>query len=372
MQGECTVSAFIKQASEGGEPCACSTHYRNMFLRTCDVAVEVLCSQRQNTKTNRALQWDTCLSFEYGVDSVADIKLRFHKDMLVLSAPLDYVLARQGVSMPNDYEFISLLEPEMAQDALRLEALAGAQCLVTATEGICPARLAHMRMEQSASDIAAAAIASAQAHSPQHIICEIGPCELPLDPSSKVSLKQSQDQYEAAARACGTEAFDAILLNGMRGVADMRCAIQGVRKVYDGPLFASFDRDELDNLPLEEALAAMLGEPGADADAQADVIGFRSAAAPDVLCDTVRAMASLTDVPILAQISVKAPTDAEKKRASLGGPIEGNPYPLPDALADAALALRKAGAQFLRACGEATPAYTGALCMATMGCDCIR
>ncbi len=313
---------------------------------------------------------------------MADIKLRFHKDMLVLSAPLDYALARQGVSMPNDYEFINLIEPEMTQDALRLESLAGAQCLVTATEGICPARLAHMRMEQRATDIAAAAIASAQASAPQHIICEIGPCGLPLDPSSKASLKQSQDQYEAAACACGTNGFDAILLNGMRSVADMRCAIQGVRKIYDGPLFASLDIDELEGISAEEAVAAMLGEAGTKADAQAatntdtnaraDVIGFRSAAAPDVLCDTVRAMAKLTDAPILVQISVKAPTEAEKKRASLGGSIEGNPYPLPDTLADAALALRKAGAQFLRACGETTPAYTGALCVATMGRDCVR
>ena len=43
-----------------------------------------------------------------------------------------------------------------------------------------------------------------------------------------------------------------------------------------------------------------------------------------------------------------------------------------DALADAALKLRAAGAQFLRACGEATPAYTGALAVAAMGRDCLR
>ena len=83
-------------------------------------------------------------------------------------------------------------------------------------------------------------------------------------------------------------------------------------------------------------------------------------------------MAQLTDAPILVQIRVKAPTAQEKKRASLGGPISGNPYPMPDALADAALQLRAAGAQFLRACGEATPAYTGALAVAALGRDCIR
>ncbi len=302
---------------------------------------------------------------------MADIKLRFHKDMLVFSAPIDYALARQGIDMNQDYEFISLIEPEAARDALRFEALAGAQCLITATEGICPARLAHMRMEDRIGDFAAAAIACARASTPQHVICEIGPCGLPLDPSSKTSLKQSQDQYEAAARALGVRGFDAILLNGMRSAADMRCAVQGVRKTYDGPLFASLDMDCTEAGAVEDAVAAMMGDAKRDA-SRADVVGFRSAAAPDVLCETVRIMATLTDAPILVQISVKAPTEAEKKRVSLGASIAGNPYPFPDMLAGASLALRLAGAQFLRACGEATPAYTGALCAAMMGQDCIR
>ncbi len=308
---------------------------------------------------------------------MADIHLRFHHDMLVLSAPIDYALARQGVDVQGEFEFTSLVEPEMATDALRLEALAGAQCLVTATEGICPARLAHERMEDRAADVASVSLASVRANSPQHILCEIGPCNLPLDPSSKASLKQTMQQYEAAAHAFVGEdggaasggqdaSFDALFLNGMRTEADMRCAIEGVRKVYAGPLFASMDADEqgeFDRITAQQAVDAMRG---------ADVIGVRSSADLDTLCATVRRMAEFTDAPILVQVCVKAPTAQEKKRASLGGSIPGNPYPMPDALADAALKLRAAGAQFLRACGEATPAYTGALAVAAMGRDCLR
>lgn len=353
---------------------------------------------------------------------MADIQLRFHHDMLVLSAPIDYALARQGVDVHEDFEFTSLIEPEMAADALRLEALAGAHCLVTATEGICPARLAHARMEDRAADVATAALASVNANNPQHVLCEIGPCGLPLDPSSKASLKQTAQQYEAAARAFAGEGlgaghgagaghetgaehgagagvgksagslsdgshsglsgaslgfgavpstgegtpFDALFLNGMRTEADMRCAIEGVRKAYDGPLFASMDANEqgeFDRMTVQQVVEAMRG---------ADVVGIRSSAAPETLCAAVRQMAQLTEAPILVQIRVKAPTAQEKKRASLGGPVPGNSYPMPDALADAALQLRAAGAQFLRACGEATPAYTGALAVAALGRDCVR
>ena len=74
---------------------------------------------------------------------MADIEIRFHKDMLVLSAPVDYALERQGVDMAADGEFVSLMEPETVRDAMKLEVMAGAHCLVTNPEGICESRLAH-------------------------------------------------------------------------------------------------------------------------------------------------------------------------------------------------------------------------------------
>ena len=37
---------------------------------------------------------------------MADIELRFHKDMLVLSAPLAFALANQGVDMETEAEYM--------------------------------------------------------------------------------------------------------------------------------------------------------------------------------------------------------------------------------------------------------------------------
>ena len=70
-----------------------------------------------------------------------DIDLRFGRDMLVLSAPLDATLARQGIDAPRDRQYLNLMEPDAIVDAFRLEAMAGAQCLVTTTEDITRARL---------------------------------------------------------------------------------------------------------------------------------------------------------------------------------------------------------------------------------------
>ncbi len=310
---------------------------------------------------------------------MADIELRFHKDMLVLSAPIAYALERQGVDVQTEAEYMSLVEPETMRDALRLEAMAGAQCLVAETD-ITESRLAHKRMETRAQELAQAAISHARANAPQHVLCEVGPCGLPLDATSAASMKQSRAQYEGAARALvagGMAAarsrdaaegvgFDAIFLNGLRSAADVRCGMEGVRAAFAGPVFASVDVDEdgqFDGKPLAEAIETLT---------LADVVGIRSSAAPEAIATVVRQIAAATDKPILVQIDVRQATPAQKRRASLGAPIPENPYAMPDFMVDAAVALRAAGAQFLRATGQATPAYTGALAAGVLGADCIR
>ena len=40
---------------------------------------------------------------------MADIQMRFHRDMRVLSAPVAAALARQGVYVDRDLEFINLI-----------------------------------------------------------------------------------------------------------------------------------------------------------------------------------------------------------------------------------------------------------------------
>ena len=49
-----------------------------------------------------------------------DIQMRFNKDMLVLSTPLDYQLASQGFD-PSDREYVVLCEPELIEEAFKLE-----------------------------------------------------------------------------------------------------------------------------------------------------------------------------------------------------------------------------------------------------------
>lgn len=302
---------------------------------------------------------------------MADIALRFHKDPLVLSAPIDAVLARQGVEDPaKEREFMDLIEPESVLEVQKLDHMVGAQCMVTNTYDITRARLAHSRFDEQSTEIARASVEILRGLRPQHIIASIGPTRLPIDPESKSSLKQNRDQYARAAQDFGS-GIDAILLDGMVSLVDLKCAIAGVKKVCDLPVFASVDLDAEGKMvgrstTWEEALAVM-------ADFQADVVGFSTAAAPDKVVPLIERAAELVDAPILVQLKVG---EHDQRDANPGfRPVEitpENPYRTSDAIFDAALLYLDAGAQFLRAVGHATPSYTGALVIASDGRDCVR
>lgn len=301
---------------------------------------------------------------------MADIALRFHKDPLVLSAPIDEQMARQQVDAAAEREFLDLLDPEMVFEAQRFDHIAGAQCLVTNTYDITRARLVHKRFEEQQVEIAQASVQILEQLKPQHIIASIGPTKLPIDPESRSSLKQNRDQYADAARAFGGR-IDAFLLDGMVSLVDLKCALMGLRKETDLPVFASVNLDADGKMAgrettWEEALAVM-------ADLQADVVGFRTAAPLRQVLPLVQRAAEFVDLPLLVQLEVG---EHDPRDVNPGfRPVEvtdDNPYRTPDALFDAAMALLAAGVQFLRAVGHATPSYTGALVIAGDGRDCVR
>lgn len=333
-----------------------------------------------------------------------DIQLRFHKDMLVLSSPVDAMLARQGIDIARDREYLNLMEPDSIRDALQLEVMAGAHCVVATTEDITRARLAHLRMDADAPRLAAAALSIANEVRPQHVLAEIGPCGLPLDESSKGSLNENRKQYADAARAFEGGTFDAFFLNGFTRIADLKCALMGVAQVSDKPVFASvalgpaplppsaeiaregiaepdieFPRDGYSVLddptapPLPAARLSCLdpAEWPAAIDAMADlgaaVVGFETAEPITQALDFARTAVGRVNLPVLAQLCVKPGADGSKAKNLV--PLEDIEEYTPDTMSTAAVKLYGAGVQFLRATGAATPAYTGGLAAAVAGLD---
>lgn len=287
-----------------------------------------------------------------------DIQMRFHYDMLVLSSPLDASLHKQGIDEDTYIDLLCVDEPETVLEALRVQSSLGIPCIVTPTKNITRARLAHERLADKSSEIARAAVSVVKRLTPQHILAEIGPTGLPLDAESKTSMVANRDQYTSAALAFAETDIDALFLNGFETCDDLLCALMGVRKAWDGPVFATVSVDASGNVsgkPLEEAIELM-------DEYEADVAGFQTSAIADGAAQLVTRCCKVTDLPVLVQLQV-LDDDAD---------VATNPHADADSLVATALRLRDAGAQFLQATGAATASHAGALAAVTTGLDAIR
>ena len=289
---------------------------------------------------------------------MADLALRFCKDMLVVSSPVEEALRRAGIESVRDQALALLVEPETIEEAYRMEAVAGPQCVVTPVAAFTPARLVAIGAEGKGEVLAEAALSVMAEFKPQHVLVEIAPCGLPLDPESKASLVENRDQYARAAKLFEGRTFDGFFLNGFTTVADLKCALMGLRKVSDAPILASVevrgDGMLADGIGTWREAVEVMAEYGAA------VAGFSTLAAPDA----ARALAEQARDVLASQgadLCLMATLQVFQRDAKQQGPTDENPYYSPDTMMAAALELRAAG--------QATPAYTGVLAAAVAGLD---
>ncbi len=290
---------------------------------------------------------------------MADIALRFDRDMLVLSSPIRGALDKLGIDTERNFELTLLLEPEVIEEAYQVQAISGAQCLVAPTATLLQARLARQSMEQSLEALIESALHMVQAQRPQHLLVELGSCGLPLDPSSRFSLREYSDQYVRVARLYREHDIDGYLLSGFESLETLKCAVIGLRKVSSLPIFAELDIDDEGCLwDGKISLSEVCDDLAAN---EVSVIGVRTALGSEKIAELLAEIKSSCGLPLLVELLVK---DVDPKNPH---PTPDNPYANADTMIEAADRLREAGAQFLRAGGEAPLAYTGALVAACFG-----
>ena len=292
---------------------------------------------------------------------MADIQLRFNKDMLVITSPVTNQLMSQDVDSGNTIEMMSIVEDELTCAAYKLQDVAGVQCFCTHLPNITQSHLAHSNMTALAQDLANQCIDVIKNHKPQHLFVEIAPCMLALDPSSQASINQSQNQYAQAAKLFDHHDFDAYYLNGMLSLADLRCAVLGVRQVSTKPIMACVKVANNGSFlhkshTLQEIVTQMH-------DLDVDAFGVEVQCDLDTACDIFKQLAALTTKPLIAQINVAENNPKQLKE------LPENPYFCADIMVQVASRLRAQGVQFLRAVGNATPAYAAALVIASQGFD---
>jgi 5-methyltetrahydrofolate--homocysteine methyltransferase len=280
-----------------------------------------------------------------------DIKMRFHKDVLILEGAMGTMLQREDIPQDACFPHLNILDPELIASIHSMYKMAGAQCAITNTFGATRAKLTHYGLQDQVEGLNRAAVRIARSVHPEHVLADVGPCGLLLEPLGTARFEEVFEQYQEQVRALALESPDAILIETMADIADARCALLAAKSVTSLPVIVSctFNQDgRMDLSGTDPATCAIILES-----AGADAVGMNCGLGPESLEPLLAQMADATSLPLIIQPNAGIPVLDSCGETLFPGTA--------DEMAMAALRFRDIGAQLIGACCGSTPAFTAAI-----------
>ncbi len=281
---------------------------------------------------------------------------RLGREVLVCDGAMGTMLQRAGMPADASPEQLNVLEPETVAGVHRLYLLAGSQCSITNSLGGTRAKLAEWGLEDQVESLNRAAVRVARAAGAIHILADVGPTGLVLEPLGTATFEEVFELFAEQVRALAAESPDAILLETFTDIAEVRCALLAAKSVTDIPVFASVTfgaQGRMDLSGTDPATAAVILEA-----AGADAVGMNCGLGPEQMVPLVEAMAGATTLPLIVQPNAGMPRLEDGVTVFPG---------TPDEMGAAAARFVELGASIVGSCCGSTPAFTGAIVDFTSG-----
>lgn len=288
-----------------------------------------------------------------------DIMNRLGREMLVLDGAMGTMLQRAGVEAGHCPELLNVTVPEMVGEIIALYKMAGSDCSITNSFGGTRPKLEEYGYGDRVEEFNRAAVRIAKQYGAPHVLADIGPTGLVLEPLGPATFDEVFEAFAEQARALAAENPDAIILETFTDIAEVRCAILAVRSVTDLPIIASVTMGASGRMDLSgtdpETAAVVLEAAGASA------IGLNCGLGPEQMLPLARRMVKATRLPVVVQPNAGMPVLAEDGSTVFPG--------TPDEMYRFASLAHEAGVAAIGSCCGSSPSFTGAIMDAVSGKD---
>lgn len=257
--------------------------------------------------------------------------------MTILDGAMGTMIQATVPKIPKYAEMLNLSAPASITAIHQQYVAAGSQILCTNTFTCNPRRAA--KGGYNLAEVVAAAIANARAAGNVRLALDVGPLGEFIEPYGDMTEEEARSAFRALGMAA--RGADLIYIETMADLKEARIAAEELKSASGLPLFASFTFSHGGKTitGATPTAAARVVEDLADA------IGLNCSLGPVEALPLVREFRAATDRPIIAKTNAGMPD------------IRGNYAMTPSAFAEASLALREAGAEYLGGCCGTTPEF---------------
>jgi len=279
-----------------------------------------------------------------------DILNRLGRELLVIDGALGTMLQRHDIGPEQCPEQLNVLAEELVAEVHRGYVIVGADCVTTNSFGGTRAKLDKYGLGDQVKELNRAAVRIAKASGAQHVLADVGPTGLLLEPLGETNFEFAFELFAEQVSALAAERPDAILIETMTDIAEARCAVLAARSVCDLPVFATCTfgmSGRMDISGTDPATAAVILQA-----AGAQAIGINCGLGPQQILPLVERMAQATTLPLIVQPNSGIPRLEDGQTVFPGSPDDMGEY---------AAKFVTSGAAMVGSCCGSTPAYTSAI-----------
>ena len=265
----------------------------------------------------------------------------------VVDGAMGTMLYGRGVFVNVCYDELNLQKPEMVREVHEEYAHAGAEILETNTFGANPVKLSGFGLEGRTEAInrAGGELAREAAAGRASVVGAVGPLGIRIEPWGATAFEEAVDFFQTQVRGLLDGGVDGFCLETFSDLSELEAAFRAVRSLTDFPVLAQVTIGENGATP---GGATMEAAGAAMAAWGVEVAGINCSVGPAIMLDAVERLAGSSGLPVSAQPNAGLPRVVENRQIYMASPEYMGQY---------ARRLIAAGARFVGGCCGTTPSH---------------
>jgi homocysteine S-methyltransferase len=269
----------------------------------------------------------------------------------LLDGALGTVIYGRGVFVNVCYDQLNVERPEMIRGIHEEYVDAGAEILETNTFGANPAKLSAYGLEGRTEELNAAAVRLARqaAGDRAFVVGAMGPLGIRLEPWGPTAREEAVELFQRQARGLLEEGVDGFILETFSDLPELQCAVRAIRGLTDLPVVAQMTVSQDGTTSFGTPARAIA--PGLE-DYDVQAVGLNCSVGPAVMLDALEEMAATTDRPLSALPNAGLPRTVGDRKIYLASP---------EYMAQYARRMIEVGARLVGGCCGTTPDHIRAM-----------